>query len=272
VIGATAGAASIAAAFGGSAEAGRLAFIPYVVAGYPDLSTSEQIALAALDAGTDLLEVGLPYSDPLADGVTLQRASSAALAAGTTLDSAFALIERLAAKRPSKPILAMGYANQFLGRHSPASIAERLASAGAAGAIVADLTPDEGEPLEHELRERGLALVYLVAPTTPRERVRMIARRAAGFVYCVSITGVTGARRRGPRDSGALVRRIKAETALPVAIGFGVSRPDHVRAVARTGADGVVVGSALVDALGDDGRDVARFTDLCKGLARATPR
>ena len=268
---ATDGVAAIARAFAASRRAGRLAFIPYVVAGYPDASTSEKIALAALDAGADLLEIGLPYSDPLADGVTLQRASGAALAKGATLDSSLDLVERVTGKRPAKPVLVMGYANQFLGPRAD-TIAERLESAGAAGAIVADLTPDEGGPLEDHLRRRGLALVYLVAPTTRSERIGMICEHASGFVYCVSLAGVTGARRQGPSSAGSIVKRIRAATSLPVAVGFGVSRPEHVRAVARTGADGVIVGSALVDALGPDGRDLAAFRQTSEALARATAR
>jgi len=267
---ATAGSKRIERSFASAAERDRIALVPYVVAGYPDLRTSEAVALAALDAGADLLEIGLPYSDPLADGVTLQRASSAALAGGQTLDSSLELISLIAAARPSKPLLVMGYANQFLGSRGAATIATRLAEAGASGAIVADLTPDEGKPLEETVGDAGLALVYLVAPTSSPERIELIASRSGGFVYCVSLTGVTGARQRGPANVRSLVARIKESTTLPVAVGFGVSQPDHVRAVAQTGADGVIVGSALVDALGPDGRDLDSFSELCVSLATAT--
>ncbi len=266
----TLGSRRIGEAFAAARAAGRIAFVPYVVAGYPDLSASEALALAALDAGADLLEIGLPYSDPLADGVTLQRASAAALARGVNLDASLDLVESVARARPDKPVLVMGYANQFLGPRGADAIAKRLRTAGAAGAIVADLPPDEGAPLEAAFERHGLALVYLVAPTSSADRLELIGERAGGFVYCVSLTGVTGARSTGPAHIGPLVRRIKAATTLPVAVGFGVSRPEHVTAVARAGADGVIVASALMDALGPDGRDAAAFTALCRDLAAAT--
>ena len=168
---ATVGSKRIERSFASAAKGERIALVPYVVAGYPDLRTSEAVALAALDAGADLLEIGLPYSDPLADGVTLQRASSAALAGGQTLDSSLELISLIAAARPSNPLLVMGYANQFLGSRGADTIATRLAEAGASGAIVADLTPEEGKPLEETFGDAGLALVYLVAPTSSPERI-----------------------------------------------------------------------------------------------------
>jgi len=265
----TAGSQRIQAAFGSARESGRLAFVPYVVAGYPDASTSEAAALAALDAGADLLEIGLPYSDPLADGVTLQRASSAALAHGADLDGSFAIVERVARARPKRPIVVMGYANQFLGPRGEDAIAQRLARAGAAGAIVADLTPDEGAPLEAAFAAHDLALIYLVAPTTTTDRIEFIANRSGGFVYCVSLTGVTGARSALPSSLAALVGRVKRVSPLPVAVGFGVSRPEHVRAVAKAGADGVIVGSALVNALGESGAEIGRFTALVEELRAA---
>jgi tryptophan synthase alpha chain len=265
----TAGSRRIQQAFVGAREQERLAFIAYVVAGYPDERTSEAAALAALDAGADVLEIGLPYSDPLADGITLQHANSSALDNGATLDRSFDLVECVARARPAKPIVVMGYVNQFLGPRGAAAIAKRLAAAGAAGAIVADLTPDEGAPLEAAFAAHDLALVYLVAPTTSAERAAMIASRAGGFVYCVSLTGVTGARQALPATLAALVGRVKKVSPLPVAVGFGVSRPEHVAAVARAGADGVIVGSALVDALGPTGSDVERFARLASELRAA---
>ncbi len=206
---ATLGSRRIGRAFAAAKEVGRIAFAPYVVAGYPDMAASEKLAIAALDAGAHLIEIGLPYSDPLADGVTLQRASTAALENGATLDGALDMVERVAQARPDKPVLVMGYANQFMGPRGERAIARRLAAAGAAGAIVADLPPDEGAPLEAAFVESGLALVYLVAPTSSSERIALIGERSGGFVYCVSLTGVTGARQRGPAKLGALVARVK---------------------------------------------------------------
>lgn len=268
----TPGATRIAAAFASAREAGRAALVPYVVAGYPDAETSYRAALAAADAGADLLEVGLPYSDPLADGATLQRASQVALRNGATLDGSLALIGRAASARPDLPIVPMGYANQFIGGGDGRQAARRLADAGASGVIVADLTPDEGEPFETVAREAGLAVVYLVAPTTPPGRRAEIAARTGGFLYCVSLVGVTGARSSLPSTVGRLVRDVVAASPVPVGVGFGVSRPAHVRALSKAGAGGVIVASALVDALGPDGRDVDGMARLIAELAAATGR
>ena len=229
-----------------------------------------EIALAAADAGADLLEVGLPYSDPLADGATLQRASGVALAAGATLERSLRLIERIGAARPDLPLVPMGYANQVIGGGDGEAVAKRLAGAGAAGLIVADLTPDEGAPFEAVARAAGLAVVYLVAPTTPPARRAAVAARSGGFLYCVSLVGVTGARTSLPTTVGRLVRDVRAVSPVPVAVGFGVSRPAHVRAIAKAGADGVIVASALVDALGPDGRDVSGLARLVRTLRAAT--
>jgi tryptophan synthase alpha chain len=265
----TAGAQRIGAAFARARSEGRAALIPYVVAGYPDADTSFEIALAAADAGADILEVGLPYSDPLADGATLQRASGVALAAGATLERSLRLIERIGAARPDLPLVPMGYANQVIGGGDGEAVAKRLAGAGAAGLIVADLTPDEGAPFEAVARAAGLAVVYLVAPTTPPARRASIAARSGGFLYCVSLVGVTGARTALPASVGRLVRDVKAVSPVPVAVGFGVSQPSHVRAIAKAGADGVIVASALVDALGPDGRGVAEMGNLVARLVAA---
>lgn len=268
----TAGAKRIAAAFARARTDDRAALIPYVVAGYPDADTSFSVGLAAADAGADLLEVGLPYSDPLADGATLQRASGVALASGATFERSLRLIERIGAARPNLPLVPMAYANQVLGGGDGEAVAGRLAAAGASGVIVADLTPDEGGPFEAVARGVGLAVVYLVAPTTPPARVAMIASRSGGFLYCVSLVGVTGARASLPSTVGRLVRDVKAVSPVPVAVGFGVSRPTHVRAIAKAGADGVIVASALVDALGSDGRNVSAMADLVRVLVAATQR
>jgi tryptophan synthase alpha chain len=257
---------------GCASAANRAALIPYVVAGYPDAAGSLAAAVTAIDAGADLLEVGLPYSDPLADGATLQRASGVALHAGATLDRSVALLAEIAAARPGVPLVPMCYANQLLAGGGGATAARRLADAGASGVIVADLTPDEGAPFEAACRDAGLALVYLVAPTTPPDRRAMIAARTGGFLYTVSLVGVTGARTSLPPEVGRYVRAVKAASPVPVAVGFGVSRPAHVRALVRAGADGVIVASALIDALGPDGRDTASLGRLVTRLRAAAAR
>jgi tryptophan synthase alpha chain len=265
----TRGGDRIGAAFAAARAEGRTAFVPYVVAGYPDAEASFQAAMVCIDEGADVLEVGLPYSDPLADGATMQRASAAALRAGATFDGSIELVRRIAESRPRVPLVPMCYANQVIGGGDGREAARRLAEAGAAGIIVADLTPDEGAPFEAVAGEAGLAVVYLVAPTTPAERRRYIAERSGGFLYCVSLVGVTGARTALPGDVARLVKDVRAVSPVPVGVGFGVSRPAHVRALAKAGADGVVVASALVDALGPDGRDLRALTKLLRSLRGA---
>jgi tryptophan synthase alpha chain len=268
---ATAGARRIEAAFHSAQQHGRAAFIPYVVAGYPDAASSLAAALAVADAGADLIEIGLPYSDPLADGSTLQRAGSVALRAGATFERSLELIAQLHTSRPALPVVAMGYTNQVLGTDQGHERLGRLSAAGASGIILADLTPDEGAPLENAARDADLALVYLVTPTTPQHRVAEIALRTGGFLYAVSLVGVTGAREALASDVRPFLGRVKSVSPVPVAIGFGISRPDHARGLADV-ADGVIVASALVDALGDDGRDIARMQTLAAGIREATRR
>jgi tryptophan synthase alpha chain len=164
----------------------------------------------------------------------------------------------------------MGYANQIIGGGDGETVMRRLAGAGAAGVIVADLTPDEGGPFEAVARDVGMAVVYLVAPTTPHERRVRIAARSGGFLYCVSLIGLTGARSALAPEVRDLVADVRSASPVPVAVGFGISTPEHVAAIAMAEADGVVVASALVDALGTDGRDVAAAAELARALREAT--
>lgn len=265
------GAARIGAAFEAAAAQGRSALIPYAVAGYPDAATSLDIAVALIDAGADLLEIGLPYSDPLADGATLQRASAIALANGATLDDSIELVGRIHEARPDTPLVAMGYVNQVLGGRDGGTVLRRLGQAGVSGFILADLTPDEGVELEAAAAEQGIAVVYLVAPTTPRDRRAFVASRSQGFLYVVSLAGVTGARTELPPGVQDFLADVRSISPVPVAIGFGVSRPEHARQLAGA-ADGVIVASALVDALGPDGMDIDRMSELVRELSAATVR
>jgi len=265
-----AGRRRIDAAFAAASDGGRAALIPYVLAGYPDAKGALAAALAAIDGGGDVLEIGLPYSDPLADGPTLQRASRVALASGANLESALELIAAVRAARPATPLVVMGYVNQFLRGRDGKSLG-LMADAGADGLIIADLTPDDGPEVEEMAVARGLDLVYLVAPTTASERIGSIAARSRGFLYAVSLVGVTGARRSLPSGVSTFVHRVRAVSPVPVAVGFGVSRPAHVRRLAPL-ADGIVVASALIDALGPDGRDTARMRTLVEELTDATMR
>jgi tryptophan synthase alpha chain len=261
----------IADAFRAASVDGRAALIPYAVAGFPDAAGAESVALALIDSGADLLEVGLPYSDPLADGATLQRAGRVALGAGATLEHSVALIERIARARPDVPLVAMGYVNQVLGGRDGHAVLRRLGAAGVCGMILADLTPDEGAELEAGAAAQGMAVVYLVAPTSTSDRRAMIASRSGGFLYAVSLAGVTGARTSLPPGIGRFLRDVRAVSPVPVAVGFGVSRPEHARRLAPL-ADGIIVASALVDSLGPDGTDLPRMTALVRSLRDATKR
>jgi tryptophan synthase alpha chain len=262
------GAERIGAAFTRASAEGRAAFIPYAMAGYPDAETSFRIAIAQIDAGADVLEIGLPYSDPLADGPTVQHAGRVALANGARLDDVIELVARIHETRPDRPLVAMGYVNQVLGGRSGATVLRRLGEAGVSGFILPDLTPDEGAELEGQAAGAGIAIVYLVAPTTPPERRSYVASRSQGFLYAVSLAGVTGARTSLAPGVGRFVREVRAVSPVPVAVGFGVSRPAHARQLAAV-ADGVVVGAALIDALGPDGRDIERMAALVHSLAQA---
>jgi tryptophan synthase alpha chain len=268
----TPGARRIHEAFRRANDDGRAALLAYLVAGYPDAATSFDATLAAIDAGADMLEIGLPYSDPLADGATIQRASTAALRAGATFASSIRLVEQVAKARPGTPLVAMAYSNQILGGGDGTAVAQRLAHAGASGTIVTDLTPDEGAPYEAAAAAAGLAVTYLVAPTTPPDRRAWIARRSGGFLYCVSLLGVTGARQSLPSSVGRLIRDVVAVSPVPVAVGFGIGRREQAHSVARAGAAGIAVGSALVNALGDDGRDTKGLARLVAQLRAGTVR
>jgi len=252
-------------------DEGRAAFIPFATAGYPDRDTSFEVALALIDAGADVLEIGLPYSDPLADGATIQHASSVALANGATLDDSIALIARIHAARPKTPLVTMGYCNQVLGGKDGATVLHRLADAGVSGFILADITPDESSEVEAQAAALGIGLIYLVAPTTTHERIPYVAGRTQGFLYAVSLAGVTGARRSLPPGVKRFLRSVRQVSPVPVAVGFGVSRPAHARQLAPV-ADGVITASALIDALGPKGTDIESMAVLATSLREACVR
>jgi tryptophan synthase alpha chain len=238
----------IAAAFDAARAQGRASLMPYMVGGFPDQETSRAVADAYVDSGADLIELGIPFSDPLADGPVIHAAATAALKAGATLESVLALCERIAA---AVPVVPMVYANMVLAR-GPGEFGRMLDAAGAAGAIVPDLPLDEAGEIGAELRAAGIPLVPLVAPTTPAERRRRICERAEGFVYVVSDTRVTGERDDLPEGLGELVRAVQEEAAVPAAVGFGIGTPEQAAAVGSI-ADGVIIGSRLVRAVGEAG-------------------
>ena len=237
---------SIAGAF--SAHGKRAALMPYLMGGYPSIEQSVAAGLAAAEAGADLLELGIPFSDPLADGPVIHAAGSEALAAGATPRLVLGACEQLAAR---VPVVLMVYANIVLTAGAEA-FALRAAAAGASGLIVPDLPHDEAAEVRAACDAEGLDLVPLVAPTTTAERIAAIGADARGFVYTVSLTGTTGERAELPARLADTVARVRAASEVPVAVGFGISTPDHARAVAEI-ADGVIVGSRVVRAAGEGG-------------------
>jgi tryptophan synthase alpha chain len=256
----------IAAAFAGADK--RAALMPYLMGGFPDLDTSRRIGDACVDAGADLLELGVPFSDPLADGPVIQQAGAAALAAGTTLDGVLGVAEALA---PRAPVVLMTYTNLVLAR-GPERLARQMADVGAAGLIVPDLPLEESGEVLAACDAAGVALVPLVAPTTPEDRLAAIGARARGFVYTVSVVGTTGERAAMADAFADVVGRAKAHARVPVALGFGIATPEHAAQAADAGADGVIVGSRLVRAAAEaDDPPTAvglAVAELAAGLAR----
>lgn len=228
---------------------GKKALVAFLTAGYPDEQTFEDLVNAALDAGCDIVEVGIPFSDPIADGPVIQAASTAALARGVTLRSALAQIARLSARFPSARFVAMSYINPVL-RMGVEAFADAARESGLAGLILPDVSFEESEAFRPALRKRGLAYIDLVAPTSDEARVHAIAGASDGFVYLVSVTGVTGARNTHPVGVSELIDRVRAATETPVYVGFGVSTPEIAADVAAH-ADGVIIGSRLIQLAGD---------------------
>lgn len=246
---AASGVERIAEAFAKAKGEGRAALMPYMMAGYPDREASLAIAAAYVDAGADLIELGVPFSDPLADGPTIHSAATAALEQGTTLETG---LEVCASVAERLPVVLMVYANMVLAQGGAAEFARRAAAAGACGAIVPDLPLDEAEAVRDALAEAGLALVPLLAPTTSRQRRAAICAVAEGFVYVVSTIGTTGERQELPVDLPELVTATKADAEVPVAVGFGIGTPEQAGMVGGI-ADGVIIGSRLVRAAGEAG-------------------
>jgi len=242
------GTTRIARSFARAREEKRLATIVYLTVGYPERAATPALLRAALDGGADVLELGVPFSDPLADGATVQRASEIALRQGVSLVDCLAEASSIVRERDAT-VLLMGYANPFLRyRGGLTGFASDAARAGVAGVIVPDLPSEESAEFDAALDPEGLARIDLYAPTTPDDRLARLVPRARGFVYCVSLTGVTGARRALGADVTQFVARVRRHTALPIAVGFGISAAEHVASL-RGVADAVVVGSAALDAV-----------------------
>jgi tryptophan synthase alpha chain len=238
----TAGTETIAAAFRNDGR--RAALMPYMMGGFPDVAASRRIAEAYADGGADLVELGIPFTDPLADGPVIQAAGTAALRAGATTHEVLAIGRALAER---VPVVAMVYANLVFARGVERFV-DDLAEHGIAGLIVPDLPLEESAAVREACAAAGVALVPLVAPTTPDERMARIGASARGFLYAVSVTGTTGEREALSKAFAAIVGRAKAATEVPVALGFGIGTPEQAREAVAAGADGVIVGSRLVRA------------------------
>lgn len=245
---------------------GRAGLVTYVTAGDPDAETSQQILVALARGGADIIEVGVPFSDPVADGPVIQRASERALAAGMTLRGSLDLVRRIRTSIDS-PIVLFTYANPVV-RMDPAAFATTAAKAGVDGVLILDFPVEESEPLRTPIVDAGLDPIFLISPTTTDARIAKSNALGRGFLYLISRLGVTGVRDEMATDVEALVARVRQHSTLPIALGFGISRPEHVQQACKV-ADAAVVGSALVNVIAEHGRsgDIAdRVTDYVRWL------
>lgn len=248
----------------------KKAFIAYVTAGDPDLSMTKKIVLALEDAGVDIIELGIPFSDPMADGPTIQAASHRALSKGVTLKKIFRSVGDLR-KSTSIPIAFMTYYNPVL-KHGIKKFVRDCVLNGVDGVIIPDLPPEEAKDLIHFAKIKDVSTIFLAAPTSTRKRIKMIIENSTGFIYYVSLTGVTGARRELPPEVRSNVRVIKSMTNKPVAVGFGISSPVQARDIAKI-SDGVIVGSAIVKIIAGNQKNhkalISKLSSFSKRLAGA---
>ena len=238
------GVEAIAAMFARVNDEGRAAFLPYFPIGYPDVETSLEAIVAMAEEGVDGFEIGMPFSDPLADGPTIQAATQRALQNGVTIRKCLEAVRELRARGVIQPLLLMGYLNPVLA-YGPEDFVRDAKAAGASGVIIPDLPPDEAAIVGAPCAREGLALVAFLAPTSNQERIQLVARQATGFIYVVSVTGVTGARQDLPPGLETFIERVRAETNQPLVLGFGISQPEQARMMNRL-VNGFIVGSALV--------------------------
>jgi tryptophan synthase alpha chain len=229
---------------------GRAALIPFVVAGDPDLESTEALVNRMAESGADIIELGVPYSDPLADGPTIQAASQRALQNGVNLESIFTLTKKLKGRTP--PLILMTYFNPIF-QYGVKAFAEDCQRSGIAGVIIPDLPPEEARPWVEEARKLKVDTIFLAAPTSSSERIKLVSKVSRGFIYYVSLTGVTGARGKLSDELEPAVRRIKEQSQKPVAVGFGISTAEQAKEVVRF-ADGVIVGSAVVKIVEEGGK------------------
>jgi tryptophan synthase alpha chain len=255
----------IEAKFAALKEQRKAALIPFVEAGDPDFDTTLRLLRALERNGADLIELGVPFSDPMADGPTIQRASQRALRGGASLPGVLDLV-RTFRRRSEIPLVLFGYYNPFF-HFGPKRLADRAGKAGVDGLLCVDLPPEESHELKRSVEREGIDQIFLLAPTSDAQRIRLVAREARGFIYYVSVTGVTGARQRFVEPLEKQVAKVRLDTALPIAVGFGVSTPAQAAWIASF-ADGVVVASALIDAMQRARRKDERVTRAGQFVAR----
>jgi tryptophan synthase alpha chain len=244
---------------------GHKALIGYITAGYPDMAATPVIAATLSTAGCDIIELGIPFSDPLADGATIQQASHQALLQGTTPHACLEIAAEIR-KEIDTPLVFMTYYNPVLS-YGLEAFCRGCAGAGINGLIVPDLPPEEGVELEKITLEHGLDLIYLLAPTSTDDRIAAVAARSRGFIYLVSLTGVTGARQTLPPELESFVKRVRRRAARPLCVGFGISTPEQARRVGAI-SDGVIVGSRLIQLIDED-KTLASLGSFVTGLRRA---
>ena len=263
----------IEARFSALRTEGRAALVTFTMAGDPDPQRAAELASALPSAGADIIELGMPFSDPMADGPVIQRAGQRALAAGQTMEKTLDTVRAVRSTDGSTPIVLMGYANPILS-FGIRRFASRVSEAGADGLIVVDLPPEEDTELREAADAANLRLIRLVAPTTGTSRLRSLLSSSSGFVYYVSITGITGGAAPDSQEVAAAVARVSSATDLPVCVGFGVRTPEHAAEIARS-ADGVVVGSAICDRIGrgqSSAEVLAYVRSLAEGIRGARNR
>jgi tryptophan synthase alpha chain len=250
---------------------GRPAFIAYLVAGHPDAAGFAVAARAVIDGGADILELGMPFSDPVADGPTIQHAHARALEAGMTVDRYFGAVRGIR-EASDIPLVLMVYCNT-VHRRGLERFYREARDAGADAVLIVDMPPEEGERALAAARENDLDQIFLIAPSTSESRLGLVANAGSGFLYLASFLGVTGARERLSGEASRLIARVRPHSRLPLAVGFGISRPEHAKSLKEAGADGIIVGSAIVELVeahaGDPGRMTREVREFVAGMRKA---
>jgi len=247
-------------------QPGHIALIPYITVGYPSIEATLKVVPLLANSGCDIVELGIPFSDPLADGATIQKASFYALENGVTPQLCLEVAKQLT-QLVEIPLVFMTYFNPVFS-YGLEEFCSASAGSGVSGLIIPDLPPEEGSDLEAITQRRGLDLIYLLTPTSTEERIRLVAERSQGFIYLVSVTGVTGVRDRLPSDLEAFVARVREVATQPLCVGFGISTPEQARRVARI-ADGVIVGSRIIQLMEAEDNFISTVSDFIKGLRQA---